>query len=102
MHLQRNPFPIQAVLRLIATYSIPVMNLIKLPALLVSGIVLAIAYLLDALQTRSTPRPQPDTFDATDLFQTKRSDATRSANSLPASVSRNKPFSRLNHPIFSN
>ncbi len=68
MHLQRNPFAIQAVMGIKATYSIHVMNLIKLTALLLSGIVLAIAYLLDALQTRSTPRPQPDTFDATDLL----------------------------------
>ena len=102
MRLQRNPFALQTVMGIKAIYSTPVMNLIKLPALLISGFLLVIAYLIDALQTRAASRPQPDTFDATDLPQTKRSDATRSANNFPASVNRNEPFSMRNHPVFFN
>ena len=77
------------------------LTLIKLPALLLSSILLVVAYLIDGLQTRSI-RPQTDTFDATAVVQQNKSDATRSAKSLPASVSRNKLFSMRSQPAFSN
>lgn len=71
-------------------------------SLYVGGMVLLILHIIDLLRVRPIPPHQPDTVDAAEWFQMKRSEATRSAKSLPASVKRKTPASIINQPLSRN